>query len=58
MKLLACFSKLGLNDEYSLVGYPEDLYTHYRLDADGIMATVRELMQLEFEEDEDWEDEV
>jgi transketolase len=52
------FNKLGLNDEYSLVGYPEDLYAHYKLDADGIMATVRELMRLEFEEDEDWEDEV
>jgi transketolase len=52
------FSKHGLNDEYSLVGYPEDLYAHYQLDADGIMAVVRELMQLEFEEDEDWEDEV
>ena len=52
------FSKLGLQDEYSLVGYPEDLYSHYKLDADGIMTTVRELMQLEFEEDEDWEDEV
>ena len=40
------------------MGYPEDLYSHYKLDADGVMATVRELMQLEFEEDEDWEDEV
>lgn len=52
------FSKLGLNDEYSLVGYPEDLYAHYKLDADGIMATIREVMRMDFEEDEDWEDEV
>jgi transketolase len=52
------FSKLGFQDEYSLVGYPEDLYAHYKLDADGITETVRQLMNIEFEEDEDWEDEV
>ena len=52
------FRKLGLQDEYSLVGYPEDLYAHYKLDADGIMETVREIMSIEFEEDEDWDDEV
>ncbi len=52
------FRKVGLPDCYSEVGYPEDLYTHYKLDADGIMETVREVMQIEFEEDEDWEDEV
>lgn len=52
------FTKLGFQDEYSLVGYPEDLYAHYKLDADGIIATVRELMNVEFEEDEDWDDEV
>lgn len=52
------FRKLGFQDEYSLVGYPEDLYAHYKLDADGIMETVRDMMNLEFEEDEDWDDEV
>ena len=52
------FHKLGLQDEYSLVGYPEDLYSHYKLDADGIIETVREMMSIEFEEDEDWDDEV
>ncbi len=52
------FKKVGLPDCYSEVGYPEDLYTHYKLDADGIIASVREVMQIEFEEDDDWEDEV
>jgi transketolase len=52
------FRKLGLNDEYSEVGYPEDLYAYYKLDSNGIVDTIREVMQIEFEEDEDWEDEV
>lgn len=55
----ACaFRKLGVPDCFSIVGYPEDLYHHYGFDADGIVATVSELMRLEIEEDEDWEDEV
>lgn len=54
----ACaFRKLGVPDCYSIVGYPEDLYHFYKFDADGIVDTVSELMRLEIEEDEDWEDE-
>jgi transketolase len=45
------FNKIGLNDEYSEVGYPEDLYTHYGLDANGITDSVRGIMNREFEED-------
>ena len=52
------FTKIGLQDEFSMVGYPEDLYSHYKLDSNGIAETVREIMGKEFEEDEDWEDEV
>ncbi len=52
------FSKVGLPDCYSEVGYPEDLYSFYGLDTDGIVARVRELLGREFEADEDWEDEV
>ncbi|HVN72610.1 MAG TPA: transketolase C-terminal domain-containing protein [Desulfomonilia bacterium] len=56
---MACaFRKLGVPDCYSIVGYPEDLYHHYKFDADGIVDTVGTLMRLEIEEDEDWEDEV
>lgn len=52
------FTKLGLQDEYSLVGYPEDLYSHYKMDTSGIVDSVREIMGREFEADEDWADEV
>jgi transketolase len=52
------FRKLGLPDVYSEVGYPEDLYAYYKLDANGIIETIREVIKIEFEEDEDWEDEV
>ncbi|VFQ47056.1 transketolase family protein [Desulfoluna butyratoxydans] len=52
------FEKVGLPDAFSLVGYPEDLYAHYKLDTNGIIEKVREVMGRDFEEDEDWEDEV
>ncbi|ABW66937.1 transketolase family protein [Desulfosudis oleivorans] len=52
------FKRVGIPDCYCEVGYPEDLYTHYKLDADGVLETVREVMNMDFEEDEDWEDEV
>ena len=39
------FAKSGLPDCYSEVGYPEDLYSHYCIDADGIVAQVRGLLQ-------------
>ena len=32
------FSKVGLPDCYSEVGYPEDLYSFYGLDTDGIVG--------------------
>lgn len=55
----ACaFTKLGIPDCYSIVGYPEDLYHHYKFDADGIVEAVSGLLQMEIEEDEDWEDEI
>lgn len=52
------FTKVGIPDCFSEVGYPEDLYAHYRLDSNGIIDNVRELMGRDFEEDESWEDEV
>ena len=55
----ACaFTKLGMPDCYSIVGYPEDLYNYYKFDADGIVEAVSGLLKMEIEEDEDWEDEV
>ena len=52
------FEKVGIPDCFCEVGYPEDLYSHYQLDTDGIIEKVREVMGRDFEEDEDWEDEV
>ncbi len=34
--------RIGLPDEYSLLGPPTHLYRHYGLDAEGIAATVRD----------------
>ena len=50
--------KLGLQDEYSIVGYPEDLLHRYGLDGDGIAEAIQQVMKTDFEADEDWEDEV
>ncbi len=53
----ACaFTRVGIPDCYSIVGYPEDLYNFYGLDADGIVKKVREVMRRDFEEEENWED--
>ena len=34
----------GIRDTFSLIGPPTHLYSHYRLDADGIAAEARELL--------------
>lgn len=52
------FEKVGIPDCFCVVGYPEDLYCHYKLNCDSIVAKVREVMGRDFEEDESWEDEV
>jgi transketolase len=52
------FKKVGIPDEFSIVGYPEDLYNHFKIDSEGVIETVREVMGKEYEEDEDWEDEI
>lgn len=55
----ACaFEQVGIPDCYCIVGYPEDLYHHYQINMDGIVQKVREVMGKDFEETEDWEDEV
>jgi NADPH-dependent 2,4-dienoyl-CoA reductase/sulfur reductase-like enzyme len=51
------FRKLGYQDEFSIVGYPEDLLHHYKIDADGILEAIGEVVRAEFEQDENWEDE-
>lgn len=52
------FEKVGIPDCFCVVGYPEDLYSHYGLDTNGIVDKVRDVMGKDFEEDENWEDEV
>ncbi len=52
------FTKVGIPDVYAVVGYPEDLNAYYKIDCDGIIEKVREVMGKDFEEDEDWDDEV
>ena len=51
------FKKHGIMDLFSTIGYAEDLYAHYGLDANGIVDKVREMLGLEFEADENWDDE-
>jgi len=56
---LGCaFQRVGVPDTYTVIGYPEDILNHYKLDTDGIIEKVREVMNRDFEDDEDWEDEV
>jgi transketolase len=55
---IACpFRKHGLQDCFSVIGYAEDLYAHYGLDANGIADRVRLMMGIEPNDDDDWEDE-
>ncbi len=55
----ACgFKRLGIPDTYSIIGLHEDLMNHYGIDSNGIIDTVREIMGKDFEEDDNWEDEV
>jgi transketolase len=56
---LSCaFQRVGIPDTYTVIGYPEDILNHYQLDTDGIIDKVREVLNRDFEDDEDWEDEV
>lgn len=55
----ACaFMRLGIPDTFSIIGLHEDLMAYYKIDTNGIIEKVRELMGRDFEEDDNWEDEV
>ena len=56
-QLKCAFKKHGIYDQFSVIGYAEDLYSYYKLDSNGIADMVRELMNIVVEDDEDWEDE-
>ncbi len=49
--------RLGYQDEFAIVGYPDDLLHKHKLDADGMVETIGQVLKAEFEADEDWEDE-
>ncbi|HOL17507.1 MAG TPA: transketolase C-terminal domain-containing protein [Bacillota bacterium] len=50
--------RLGLQDEFAIVGLTDDLYNIYKLDSDGITEAILEMLGQEVEADDDWEDEV
>ncbi|MBZ0270685.1 transketolase family protein [bacterium] len=50
--------KLGVQDSFTPAGYPEDLMHINKIDADGIEEAIGEVMKRDFEQDEDWEDEI
>jgi transketolase len=55
----ACaFKRLGIPDVFSIIGLHEDLMAYYKIDTNGILENVRELMGRDFEVDENWDDEV
>lgn len=55
----ACaFRRLGVPDKFSIIGLHEDLMAHYGYDMNGILETARDLMGADFEEDNDWDDEI
>jgi transketolase len=55
----ACaFRRLGLQDCFSPIGLHEDLMAFHGIDTNGVIEAVRKLMKLDFEETDDWEDEV
>lgn len=47
------FRRIGLQDTFSIVGYPEDLYSKYEQDYAGIMKHAREMLKLEAQDDLD-----
>lgn len=50
--------KLGVPDVWAKVGQPEDLFSIYGYDENGVLAAARDVMNLDFEDDNDWDDEV
>ncbi|WP_291563757.1 MULTISPECIES: transketolase family protein [unclassified Clostridium] len=55
----ACiFKSLGISDEFFTSGLHEDLMAYYKINAKGILEEVREILRKNFDDDNDWEDEV
>jgi len=50
--------RLGWQDSFSTIGLHEDLMNIAGIDSNGIADAVREVMNKDFEQDDDWRDEV
>ncbi|MBQ6266303.1 MAG: transketolase family protein [Clostridia bacterium] len=54
----ACaFRKLGHPDKFAPIGLHEDIMAEVGIDSNGIIAAVRDVMKMDFEEDDNWDDE-
>ncbi len=55
----ACaFKRLGIQDVFSPIGLHEDLLSFHGIDTNGIIKAASELLSMDFEEDDNWDDEV
>ena len=52
------FKRLGHQDKFAPIGLHEDIMSAVGIDANGIIAAVREVMKADFEEDDNWDDDV
>ena len=52
------FRKLGIQDTFAPIGLHEDIMSMLGIDSNGIIETVRDVMKMDFELDDDWDDEV
>lgn len=51
------FKRLGVPDVFGPIGQPEDLFAMHGYDENAIAGAARELLRVEIEEDDDWDDE-
>ncbi len=52
------FRMLGHQDKFAPIGLHEDIMSEVGIDTNGIIAAVRDVMKADFEEDDNWEDDV
>ena len=53
-----CAFKMLGHKSFAMIGLQEDIMADAGIDANGIIASVREMMNADFEEDDNWDDEV
>ncbi len=51
------FKMLGHPDKFAPIGLHEDIMAEVGIDTNGIIAAIREVMNKDFEEDDNWDDE-